>query len=143
MLKPEVNITVRRRQMMKLVRDTHCEPGLRMVRGTCTPITRDKIKCMLCMYETIPTWGPNTILHIIKNRLHCKSIFFRENFPMNIFIFCQKHCCSETSSEKHEEHYFTALSNKLRLRRVETDGAWKQNCQRCRLGMIRNSVVYV
>ena len=49
--------------MMKPVRNTHSEPGLRMVRATL--ITRVEIKCMLCMYETVLTWHPNTILHII------------------------------------------------------------------------------
>ena len=39
--------------MMKPVRNTHSEPGLRMVRATL--ITRVEIKCMLCMYETVLT----------------------------------------------------------------------------------------
>lgn len=46
---------------MKPVRVIHGEPKLRMVRVTL--ITRVEIKCMLCMYETVLTRGPNTILH--------------------------------------------------------------------------------
>lgn len=126
---------------MKPVRDIHGEPKLRMVRVTL--ITRVEIKCMLCMYETVLTQGPNTILHLRNHRLHCKSIFFRENFSMNVFIFCQKQCCCETSSEKQEEHNLELFRISNICEEWKRMGTWKQISGSFRLGMIRNSVVYV
>ena len=144
MLKPKVNLTVWRGPMTKPVRDTHSEPGLRMIRATL--ITRDEIKCMLCMYETVLTWGPNTILHIRNNRLHCKSIFFQGEFS-HAHLYIVSKTVQLWNLSFREAGGTLLYSSFESLTSAKSGNGWEhgteQICGSCRLGTIRNSVVYV